>query len=111
MYSLASSVYLDQGRYDEADSMLRKTYENARRAHQDHYAAMASYNLACVAARRKDKKGSLGWLGKSVESGLADVDGMTHDPDLLSLGDDREFQRLVAAAKANPAQVTPPVER
>jgi len=111
MYSLASVVYWETGRFDEAERMLVDTYESARRAHQDYSAAIASYNLACLAARGRDKEKALGWLRKSVESGLADSDGMIQDPDLHFLQNDPEFQRLVAAAKANPTQVTPLVQR
>jgi eukaryotic-like serine/threonine-protein kinase len=110
MYGMASSVYWQPGRFDKAETMLHDTYEMARRAHEDGYAAMASYNLACLAALARDKEKALGWMRKSVQSGLSDAEGMMQDPDLLPLRDDPEFRRLVAAARANPPQVTPPVD-
>ena len=60
------------------------------------------YNLACLAARRGDRRKALGWLGQSVEAGFAQADVMAKDSDLETLHGP-EFDALVEHTRRNAA--------
>lgn len=58
--------------------------------------ATAHYNLACSLALSKRTTAALNALRKAVELGYDDIDWMVQDPDLESLKDIPQFQKLVA---------------
>ncbi len=53
------------------------------------------YNAACCYAVLKEKPRALETLKKAIQAGYANMEWISKDPDLLSLHDDPEFQRLV----------------
>jgi eukaryotic-like serine/threonine-protein kinase len=107
MFSMATTLYWDQGNEEKAGQLLRETYEVARQAQNESWCGDASYNLGCLAASHGDSGEALDWLGKAIECGFAQAESMSQDPDLLSLHGDPEFDRLVAAAKNNAGKTAP----
>lgn len=57
----------------------------------------ASYNLACVAARRSDKEQCLSFLKRAKEyETLPDREHLLSDPDLVSIRDEPWFREFLA---------------
>ncbi len=107
MYNMASTFYWDQGQFEKADRLLRDTYEIARQDHDDTHCFLAAYNLACLAAQRGDRSAALAWPRNAIDCDFRDFEAMSQDPDLLSLHEEPEFERLVAAARSNAGKPTP----
>jgi tetratricopeptide (TPR) repeat protein len=57
------------------------------------------YNAACSYALLKDKPRALETLKKAIEAGYANMEWISKDPDLQSLHDDSEFQKLVGISE------------
>lgn len=56
----------------------------------------AFYNLACSLALKKRKSEAMNTLHKALALGYSDFDWLMQDPDLESLKDHPEFQKLLA---------------
>jgi hypothetical protein len=61
--------------------------------------ATAHYNLACSLALSRRRADALKSLRKAVSLGYQDLDWMTQDPDLESLKQAPEFQKLLKQLK------------
>jgi tetratricopeptide (TPR) repeat protein len=61
--------------------------------------ATARYNLACSLALSKRRADALRTLGEAIRLGYVDYDWMSHDPDLESLKNVREFKALLSQLK------------
>ncbi len=105
MNDLASDL-IAQGRHHEAERLLIDLLNRQLAVLQAGHPRLANtrYNLACVAARRSQKKKALEWLRQAIDGGYAKYDEMAGDPDLRSLHGDPEFEHLVAAAQKNAGQ-------
>jgi len=107
MYNMASTTYWDHGRFEEADRILRETYELSRQASDAYHAGVSSYNVACLAAIRDDRREALDWLHKALEAGYVGVARMNDDSDLASLHGDPEFEQLIAVARSRGVKPEP----
>jgi hypothetical protein len=54
-----------------------------------------AYNTACAFARRGDAEQALAWLDRAVDSGYDDAEQLSADPDLESLRQFPEFERVI----------------
>jgi Tetratricopeptide repeat len=104
MSELANTLSV-QGRYKEADQLLRQTIEIQSRVmgpnHPD--TAGTKYNLACNAALAGHSGEALALLKDAVAHGLSPLTSqhMVEDSDLQSLHGKPEFEALVAAVQKN----------
>lgn len=57
-------VYMDTGRYAEAESLYREVLETSKRVYgrDDQTTAMTLYNLACLDAKRGEPAEARDWL-------------------------------------------------
>ncbi len=65
---------------------------------------VAHYNLACVRARRGNRRGALGSLRRAVELGFNALDAMNADPDLDSIRGEPDYQEILRLARDNSAR-------
>jgi tetratricopeptide (TPR) repeat protein len=96
-----AKCFAGQGRYAEAEKLLRETREIQRRVLGPEQIAGSTYNLGSILARKGDHDGALSLLREAVDHGLQPgIDlYMEKDPDLKSLYGDSRFTALVAHAK------------
>jgi tetratricopeptide (TPR) repeat protein len=96
-------VLLDQHRYAPAEPIYRDLLDARKRVlGVSHPETLWSfYNLGCLEALQGKRQEALGYLRAAVEHGFADVDTFGRDPDLASLKNDPEFQRIVGTATKN----------
>jgi serine/threonine protein kinase/tetratricopeptide (TPR) repeat protein len=101
-------VLTRQGRFPEAEALHREVLDlRTRLLGPAHPATIATvYNLGGVAAARGDRAEALEFIREAVGRGYARPDWMIKDLSLVRLREDPEFQKLVAAAKANQASAT-----
>ncbi|HEY8931890.1 MAG TPA: hypothetical protein VIM44_01115 [Rariglobus sp.] len=90
---LLGGLYTKTGRIADGLKMDRKLVK----LQPDN--ATARYNLACSLALSKRKADALRALAEAVKLGYTDYDWMSHDPDLESLKDVREFKAMLAQLK------------
>jgi len=90
---LLGGLYTKTGRIADGLKMDRKLVK----LQPDN--ATARYNLACSLALSKRKADALRALAEAVKLGYADYDWMSHDPDLESLKDVREFKAMLDQLK------------
>ncbi len=86
---LLGGLYTKNGRISDGLRMDRKLV----RLQPDN--ATAHYNLACSLALSRRRADALRSLRKAVSLGYHDLDWMTQDPDLESLKQVPEFQKLL----------------
>ena len=86
---LLGGLYTKTGRVSDGLRMDRK---HVRLQPEN---ATAHYNLACSLALCKRRSDALRSLRKAVLLGYTDRDWMLQDPDLESLKDDPEFQKIL----------------
>ena len=68
-------------------------------------AGVATYNIACVHALRKEKDEAFKWLNKAVEAGFTNADHLAGDSDMDGLREDPRFSKLVASMTEAPKRV------
>jgi tetratricopeptide (TPR) repeat protein len=101
--NLLAAVYMDEGKYAQAEALFTQTLEVHKRVlgPENPDTAGIIYNLGCLAARRGNKDQAIALLRQSVDHGLypsADL-GIGKDADLASLQGDPRFAALVVHAK------------
>jgi tetratricopeptide (TPR) repeat protein len=84
------------GRLDEALPVHMKAAEFPQAK------PVATYNVACVYALKKDKEKAFEWLQKAVDAGFSDANQLTSDDDLASLRSDPRFDALATKMKSMP---------
>jgi tetratricopeptide (TPR) repeat protein len=99
-----ANLYVNQGRYDEAEPLLLEALETSKRVlGDDHpYTASTLYNLACLEVPLGNGTKAMDWLRQSVDAGWANADLLDRDTDLESLHGP-EFDALVEQARRNAA--------
>ncbi len=99
------ALYLGMKRFAEAEHLLLETYETATKAlgSGSPFAVYAAYNLAATFALQDRTPEALRWAEITLTSDPAEVAMMEKDPDLSSLHNDPEFQKLIAAAREKSA--------
>ncbi len=90
----ATQQLFAQGRYADAEAVLGALVRAEPRIGTNHY------NLACALARQGKTDAALASLRAAIENGFRDVGHIAVDPDLASLRDRPDFQRLLEDAKA-----------
>ena len=90
---LLGGLYTKTGRIADGLKMDRKLVK----LQPDN--ATARYNLACSLALSKRKADALRALAEAVKLGYTDYDWMSHDPDLESLKNVREFKAMLDQLK------------
>jgi tetratricopeptide (TPR) repeat protein len=95
-------ILLGEGRYADAEKLLRETLGFDRRVFGEDNRATAevAYNLACSIARQNRRDEAISVLQDAVKHKLASdiIADMNKDPDLKSLHGDPRFEALVAKA-------------
>jgi eukaryotic-like serine/threonine-protein kinase len=91
-----AGVLQDEGRYGEAEALYREALEGERRIlgnnHRD--IGIVWYNLAALAAHRKDRRNSLVYLKQALDHGYIDAEFMTTDEAWKSIRGDPEYRAL-----------------
>jgi HEAT repeat protein len=91
------------GRYSESEATYRKMIQaiadHKLTASAEKVLPPGAYNLACLLARRGEKREAIEWLEKSVKAGYRDRDWMRLDKDLDALRQEEGFRRLLANDK------------
>src|SRR4029453_717469 len=95
------AVYLGMKRFDEAEHLLRETYETATKAlgSGSTFAVYAAYNLAATFALQDRRPEALQWVETTLSFDPTESAMMEKDPDLANLHNEPEFQKLIAAAR------------
>lgn len=68
------------------------------------YAAVASYNVACVYSLKGDKDQAFEWLDKAVAAGWDRVEAMDGDPDMDPIRKDARYEKVLAKMKSGAAR-------
>jgi tetratricopeptide (TPR) repeat protein len=96
------------GRYAEAERLNLEVLATVRRLPGTHgrEVGIALYNLVCEAALQHHRGDALRYLREAVALGMPVeiLAGIDQESDLASLRGDKEFEALVASAKAHPAK-------
>jgi hypothetical protein len=97
--SALGGILVDEGRYAEAEKLLRDTLDIRRRVlgEDNPNTAATEYKLARSIARQHRRDEAISLLQGAVKHGLASdtISGMDKDPDLKSLHGDPRFEALV----------------
>lgn len=106
-------LFVEQGRYDDAEQQLLELVEVGRRSPRgrDPGVGDALYGLAGLAARRSESERALDYLSRAVESGYSDLAHIEEDPDLDSLRDSQEFRKIIARIHERTAERAAPSEK
>ncbi len=86
---LLGGLYTNVGRIEDGLKMDRRLV----RLKPDH--PVVHYNLACSLALKRRFKEALATLNIAIDLGYRDLKWMLEDPDLISLGNHPEFERIL----------------
>ncbi|MDX1388331.1 MAG: tetratricopeptide repeat protein, partial [Acidobacteriota bacterium] len=94
-----ANIYKKFGRFEDAQAHYEEALEGLR-AMEHRGVAVVSYNLACLAALRGDRRLAIDALRGAVEAGFKKPEHIQNDPDLVSLRLHPEFDEIIALAAA-----------
>jgi tetratricopeptide (TPR) repeat protein len=96
------AFYMMMGRVPDAERVCQDAYQTAlkSRGPDDLYTGGAAYCLATVTAHQGHRDESIEWVRLALAANPADAHTMLEEPDLQSLKNDPEFERLIADARA-----------